>query len=139
MGQHQATTTTRRMEALTVDGCLALLQRQALGRVAFVLPDGSPSIQPVNYLMHEGSVLFRTTYGRTLDTIGAGARVAFEVDGVEADGGWSVVVHGKAEEIWAPDEVAVAAGLPIRPSAPGDRNHFVRILPAAITGRRIAS
>jgi nitroimidazol reductase NimA-like FMN-containing flavoprotein (pyridoxamine 5'-phosphate oxidase superfamily) len=74
-----------------------------------------------------------------LDAIGSGARVAFEVDGFNSSShaGWSVVLHGKAEEIWLPDELEDARHLPINPWAPGDRNHYVRIFPSAITGRRI--
>ena len=128
----------RQIKALSVDECLALLTMATLGRVAFV-HDGEPYIVPVNYLLHEGSVVFRTTYGTTLDTVSAGARVAFEVDRIDEQThlGWSVIVSGKAEEIWLPDEIATATTLPITPWAPGERNHYVRISPSAITGRRI--
>ena len=126
------------IQTLSVDECLALLSSVALGRVAFG-HDGAPHIVPVNYLLHDGTVVFRTTYGTTLDTVSAGARVAFEVDRVDERThlGWSVIVAGKAEEIWLPDEIATAATLPITAWAPGERNHYVRISPSAITGRRI--
>jgi uncharacterized protein len=128
----------REIEILTVDDCLALLASATLGRVAFIHED-APHIVPVNYLLHEGTAVFRTTYGTTLDTISAGARVAFEVDCIDerTHAGWSVIIHGKAEEIWLPEELDAAERLPIAPWAPGDRNHYVRIFPSAITGRRI--
>ena len=65
--------------------------------------------------------------------------MAFEVDGLDAEArtGWSVVVRGKGEEIWLADELAEAKQLPVSSWAPGDRTHFVRILPSAMTGRRI--
>lgn len=128
----------RQIEALSVDDCLALLASATLGRVAFV-HDDAPHLVPVNYLLHEGSVVFRTTYGTTLDSVSAGARVAFEVDRIDEQthAGWSVIIAGKAEEIWLPEEIEAATRLPITPWAPGDRKHYVRIFPSAITGRRI--
>jgi uncharacterized protein len=128
----------REIEILSVDDCLALLESASLGRVAFI-HDDEPHLVPVNYLLHEGTAVFRTTYGTTLDTISAGARVAFEVDRIDEQthAGWSVIIHGKAEEIWLPEELDAAERLPIVPWAPGNRNHYVRIFPSAITGRRI--
>jgi uncharacterized protein len=129
----------RQIETLSVDDCLQLLASASLGRVAFVHED-RPHIVPVNYLLHEGTVIFRTTYGTTLDSISAGARVSFEVDRIDeaTHAGWSVIIHGKAEEIWLPEEIEAATQLPLTPWAPGDRNHYVRIFSSAITGRRIS-
>ena len=128
----------RRIDTLSVDECLDLLASASLGRIAFVHEE-SPHVVPVNYLLHAGTVMFRTSYGTTLDTIAAGARVAFEVDRIDEQthAGWSVIVSGKAEEIWLPEEIEAATRLPISPWAPGDRNHYVRIFSSAISGRRI--
>ncbi len=128
----------RELVDLPVEECLRLLGQQYLGRLAF-LRDGVPELLPVNYLFHEGSVVFRTDRGGLLDQV-HGATVAFEVDEVDAgwQSGWSVVVHGKAQEVWDPDELERARELPLRPWAAGDRVHYVRVLPRAITGRRIA-
>ncbi len=128
----------RDIDVLTVDECLDLLARAAIGRIAYV-SDDEPTVVPVNYLLHEGTVVFRTTYGTTLDTVATGARVAFEVDSFDEGShtGWSVVVRGKAEEIWVPEELQAARTLPLRPWAPGERAHYVRIMPSSITGRRI--
>lgn len=129
---------TRRLEELAVDECLGLLAQQHLGRLAF-LREGSPEVLPVNYVFHEGSVVFRTDLGGLLDEA-HGADVAFEVDHMDpATGtGWSVVVSGRAEEVASPAELARMRELSVRPWAPGDREHYVRVLPRAITGRRIA-
>jgi uncharacterized protein len=51
--------------------------------------------------------------------------------------GWSVIILGVAEEIWRPEELDIARQLPLRPWAPGDRDHYVRILSTQITGRRV--
>lgn len=138
MSADEGAVRARRLEQMTVDECLAALSSAALGRVAFVA-NGDPHIVPVNYVLDEGMVVFRTTYGITLDSIGGGARVAFEVDRYDDQThvGWSVVLIGRAEEIWMPEELEAARTLPLRPWAPGDRAHYVHIAPGTITGRRI--
>ncbi|HEY8340454.1 MAG TPA: pyridoxamine 5'-phosphate oxidase family protein [Egibacteraceae bacterium] len=127
----------RTVTELTVDECLRLLEHQYVGRIATVR-DGLPLVQPVNYVLHEGCVVIRLDYGRLLDEI-HGSQVAFEVDDIDPlyHSGWSVVVQGRAEEVWHPAELEVLRELPLRPWAPGDRDHYVRILPRSITGRRI--
>ncbi|MPZ74251.1 MAG: pyridoxamine 5'-phosphate oxidase family protein [Nitriliruptorales bacterium] len=127
-----------RLEELTVDESLELLAASMIGRLAY-LDDSGPVVLPVNYVMDGGAILLRTTYGALLDTVGSGARVAFEVDRLDAHThtGWSVLVRGKAEEVWLPEELDHARALPLRSWAPGERSHFVRIFPSTITGRRI--
>lgn len=129
--------TRRRLESLSVDDCLRLLASRYIGRIAFVA-NGRPHVLPVNYRLHEGAVVFRTDYGTLLDAVHLAA-VAFEVDAIDADyhTGWSVVVHGKAEEVWRPEELESFRLLPLRPWALGTRGHYVRIFPGEITGRRI--
>jgi hypothetical protein len=48
-------------------------------------------------------------------------------------------VRGEITEVTDPAELARLRGLPLRPWAPGARDHYVRILPAVLTGRRITS
>lgn len=127
----------RGLVKLSVDECLELLGRSYLGRLAFI-EGGKPQLYPLNYRFHEGTVVFRTGWGRLLDAV-HGQPVVFEIDGVDDEyhAGWSVAVHGRAEELWRPEELESARRLPLRPWAPGDRDHYVRIDPTAMTGRRI--
>jgi uncharacterized protein len=69
-----------------------------------------------------------------------GSRVAFEIDGADetARTGWSVVVRGEAVEVTDPAELARLRKLPLDPWAPGAKTHYVRVLPAVLTGRRIS-
>jgi nitroimidazol reductase NimA-like FMN-containing flavoprotein (pyridoxamine 5'-phosphate oxidase superfamily) len=135
--------TTREMrgiDALSRTECLDLLARSHLGRLAFIDRVGVfPIIVPVNYLVHDGSVVFRTGPGAKLAAAVRGADVAFEVD--EADDvertGWSVLVRGTAEEILDPDELAELEHHHLQPQAPGDKRHYVGVDIDLVTGRRI--
>lgn len=131
-------TDRRRLEPLDVDECLRLLGTRYLGRIAYI-KDQRPEILPVNYRLHEGAIVIRTTYGALLDACHL-ATVAFEVDEDDLTdrSGWSVVVQGRAEEIWHEGDLERARELPLRPWAPQPRDHYLRILPGRITGRRIS-
>jgi nitroimidazol reductase NimA-like FMN-containing flavoprotein (pyridoxamine 5'-phosphate oxidase superfamily) len=131
------TPVTTHLEEIPIDECLELLETQPLGRLAYTV-HGKPRIRPLNFAVYQGSVVFRIGYGELLDTIHM-QEVAFEVDHGEIDSrtGWSVIIQGIAEEIWRPEELDDVRRLPMRPWAPGDRDHYVRILSSAITGRRI--
>jgi hypothetical protein len=84
-------------------------------------------------------VVFRADEGTKLNAACRGSRVAFEIDGADttARTGWSVLVRGEAIEVTGPAELARLRKLPLDPWAPGAKAHYVRILPAALTGRRI--
>lgn len=125
-------------QALSVDECLDLLASHQIGRLGFV-SGGEPVILPVNYLLHAGSVLFRTAEGSKLQSAVDQARVAFEVDQIDAErhAGWSILIKGRATEVWTAEELARVRDLPLQPWVPGSREHYVRILSSSITGRRL--
>jgi hypothetical protein len=50
-----------------------------------------------------------------------------------------VIVRGEITEVTDPAELARLRTLPLRVQAPGARDHYVRILPAVLTGRRIVA
>jgi uncharacterized protein len=129
-----------RWQEMTKSECFALLARAHLGRVA-VVDDCGPAVFPVNFVLDRHMVVFRTDEGTKLDAACRGSRVAFEVDGTDPANraGWSVLVRGEAIEVTDPDELARLRKRPLHPWAPGARTHYVRILPAALTGRRISA
>src|SRR5512133_2733503 len=128
-----------RWQELTKQECFRLLAGQQLGRVVLV-DDRGPLALPVNYVVDQHSVLFRTDAGTKLAVASRGARVAFQVDGTDAATrtGWSVLVRGEAVEVTDPAELERVRQLPLSPWAPGPKTRYVRILPTALTGRRIA-
>ena len=127
-------------QELTKSECFALLSGERLGRVA-VVDDQGPNVLPVNFVLDRHMVVFRTDEGTKLDAAARGSRVAFEVDGTDEASrtGWSVVVRGEAAEVTDPTELARLRRLPLSPWAPGAKAHYVRILPAKLTGRRISA
>jgi uncharacterized protein len=125
---------------LTRSECFELLAREHLGRVA-VVDDRGPVVVPVNFALDRHMVVFRTDEGTKLDAASRGSRVAFEVDGSDAVAhtGWSVLIRGEAVEVTDPAELARLRKLPLTPWAPGPKARYVRVLPAALTGRRISA
>jgi nitroimidazol reductase NimA-like FMN-containing flavoprotein (pyridoxamine 5'-phosphate oxidase superfamily) len=133
-----ATTGAGAIEILPADVCLRFLQQGSLGRLAFAIA-GQPEIFPVNYSMDGDVIMLRTAPGTKLRHA-PHRRVAFEIDGVDADAGvaWSVVVKGLLEDITTrSDPFSIARReVQVNTLAPGERRHSLAIYPAEISGRR---
>lgn len=117
--------------------CWALLDKVDVGRLGVAIMN-VPDIFPVNFIVHRGHVVFRTAEGTKLAAAVLGQAVAFEVDGYDGEAGvaWSVVIHGRADEIEKMEEVYAALDLPLFPWHAGPKSRFVRIRATTITGRR---
>ncbi|MFJ2029661.1 pyridoxamine 5'-phosphate oxidase family protein [Streptosporangium sp. NPDC087985] len=136
--------TRSRLERLDPDECMRLISPGGVGRVAFTNPTG-PVVIPVNYVIHSGAVLLRTAFGGPLDedlrtgVKGVEFKIAFEVDRVDDPNrqGWSVLVRGAAHHVSSEEEKAAVASAGVEPWAGGERELYIRITPAEITGRLI--
>jgi nitroimidazol reductase NimA-like FMN-containing flavoprotein (pyridoxamine 5'-phosphate oxidase superfamily) len=117
--------------------CWELLDRAQVGRLAVDIA-GQPDIFPINFLVNEGGIVFRSAAGTKLAGAVLNRFVAFEIDGYEPDDrvAWSVVVKGQARAIEAMQEVFDAEELPLYPWLAWDKPNFVRIEPMVVTGRR---
>lgn len=132
------------LEKLDEAECMRLLAPGGIGRLCFS-GQYDLTVLPVNYLLHNGGILFRTAPEGTTDedlrtgTARAEYRVAFEVDDFDADTreGWSVLVQGPAHHLDSDEERADATASGLQTWAGSDRDHFIAITPARITGRRI--
>ena len=126
------------MTVLSYEECVERLGLDSVGRVAF-LADGDVQVFPVNYRWHDGAVVFRTAEGTKLSAAEFHKPVAFEIDGWNAEhqAGWSVVAKGLAKEVTDEDMIAELDSLGLRPWAGEEKNHWVRIRPDEITGRKI--
>jgi len=129
-----------RVQELTRSACFELLANEHLGRVG-ITDDRGPVVFPVNFALDRHTVVFRTDAGTKLRAARQGSRVCFEADGTDlaSHTRWSVIVRGEITEVTDRAELARLRELPLRQWGPGARNHYVRILPAVVTGRRIAA
>jgi nitroimidazol reductase NimA-like FMN-containing flavoprotein (pyridoxamine 5'-phosphate oxidase superfamily) len=132
------------IEVLDEAECLKLVERGEVGRLGYSGRYG-PAVIPVNYRLHEGTIVFRTTPASPLDEdlrtgiAGAGYKVAFEIDSIDtaAREGWSVMVQGAAHPVEDHAERAELTRAGVDPWPGGDKELFIRIAPTRITGRRI--
>ena len=114
--------------------CLSLLRTQKVGRIAFT-DDSGPDALPVNYSLDGEDILIATTGYSSMARAATGARVAFEVDEIDAytESGWSVVIRGHAHRA-SPFETN---DNPPYPWVEGNRGYIIRITPDVVTGRRL--
>jgi transcriptional regulator with XRE-family HTH domain len=119
---------------------LQLLGASGIGRVA-LWTDTGPIVVPVNYVVIEDDVVFRTA----LDTAVAGSvlsgdtgEVAFEVDRIDdaLQQGWSVLVVGPPRELTDPHLLEVLHR-DLQPWAAGSREVFIAVRMDRVTGRRL--
>jgi nitroimidazol reductase NimA-like FMN-containing flavoprotein (pyridoxamine 5'-phosphate oxidase superfamily) len=118
---------------------MKLLARANVGRVG-AHHGALPVILPVTFEVTPEGIVLRTRRGSTLATAADAAVVAFEVDQFDPidHGGWSVMVVGLATAITAEADLLAARELPLRSwAADCTADHYVRISPELVTGRRI--
>jgi nitroimidazol reductase NimA-like FMN-containing flavoprotein (pyridoxamine 5'-phosphate oxidase superfamily) len=132
------------LEELDEAECLRLITPGGIGRIAYSGRYG-PTVLPVNYKLHQGSIVFRTAQDSPTDEdlrtgiAHAEYKVAFEIDDVDsaAREGWSVLIQGPLHHVESDAERASAMEAGVEPWPGGDRELFLRITPSRITGRRI--
>ena len=128
------------IEVISRAECLELMATEPVGRLA-VVDHGSPHVVPVNFVLDGEDVIFQSFAGTKVERLATGP-VCFEVDRVDpaTRSGWSVVIHGRGEEVtrWDPRERQERLEhLGVDPWASGEKPHLVRIVASTITGRRI--
>lgn len=135
---HQPPEQRPALEPLTAAECRAYLGTGGVGRFLFDAERG-PVAVPVNFRMLDDDVVFRTGMGTGQSAGTAQQRVSFEVDHLDEvlGEGWSVLISGQAHTVSDPAELARVAALGIEPWAGGNRDLYVRLVPAVVTGRRI--
>jgi uncharacterized protein len=129
------------LRELSVEECERLLASGVAGRVAVSTPDG-PHIVPINYSVHERSVVFRTSPYSVLGTYGRDTLLAFEIDHFDYDRhqGWSVVVRGRGDVVGdLAEQRQIEADWPPRPWAEGVRTMMLRIPYDEVSGRRLGA
>jgi uncharacterized protein len=112
-----------------------LLASVTLGRLVTSV-DGQPEIFPVNFVVQRRTLLIRTAEGRKLVSAAINNRVVFEVDDHNVAEGWSVIVKGTARTLRTDDELEEAERAQLLPWTATAKQHYVRVMPQSVTGRR---
>lgn len=128
------------LEQLTEEECLARLKTVDYGRVAVVTGEGRPEIFPVNFVLHDRTVVFVTGSLILLSWAPFG-HVAFEADHIDGTTheGWDVVVKGEGADITdAVDTFSSEARSEKFDSwAPGPKAHWIAVNNPSFSGRRL--
>ena len=125
------------VEELLPVACLRLLTTQTVGRLAIRDQQGI-DVFPVNYVVTDGEIFFRSGPGTKMVRLTAAPEVTFEADGEEEGRLWSVVVRGVAERLGRDDQIQSSRVEAVSTSHPTEKFNYVRIRPLKISGRRFA-
>ena len=137
-------TTPSRIEELDEADCLRLIAAGGIGRIAYAGRYGQ-TVLPVNYQLLDNTIVFRTGEDSPLEEdLQTGIRhaeyqVAFEIDEINLaeQSGWSVLIQGSAHHVDSEAERAAVRQTGVQPWSGGAKEHYIRIVPTRITGRRI--
>ena len=121
---------------LRAEECWDLLGEALVGRLAVIGADGGPDIFPVNALVHERRIYFRSGGGTKMRQVAADGRVAFETDGFDPPWRWSVVIRGTARRLDRDDEIEASGVLGLATLSPAPKNDFCVVTPIQVSGRR---
>jgi nitroimidazol reductase NimA-like FMN-containing flavoprotein (pyridoxamine 5'-phosphate oxidase superfamily) len=123
------------VEELTEEECWQRLATEQIGRVA-IAAGGGPRIFPVNHLVHDHIVSFRTGTGQKSDESWSHPEVAFEVDGERGKAFWSVVVEGTSTMLAEDDPTLPAAFRTLFTVDPSPKHIVISITAHHISGRQ---
>ena len=131
---------TTGLEVIPLMECVRLVETNEVARVAFV-HDGTIQLYPINYAWDGEGMVFRTETGSPLADA-AGSEMVAETDGTDqrARSGWSIIARGTAEFVdptRKPELAARLKRLALYPWAGGEKEIWLRLIPAPMTGRRV--
>ncbi|GHI69988.1 helix-turn-helix domain-containing protein [Streptomyces nojiriensis] len=118
--------------------CRRLLNTHGVGRIGVFTSEG-PAVLPVNYLIAGTDIAFRTS-AEAVTAAAAGTEAAFEIDNIDdvTATGWSVLAVGELAAVTDPPELhRLGTTARSQPWAGGPRDHWMKLTPARITGRRV--
>ena len=121
--------------------CLRLMASVPVGRIIYTR-QALPAVELVNFALDDdGDIIIRTDRSGKLAAATRGAVVAFEADSVDTDHhvGWSVTAIGHSHDVTGPDEIDRLERMGLSSWAPGERDHFIRISPGILHGRRLSA
>ena len=111
-----------------------LLADVRLGRLVTSF-GGQLEIFPVNFVVADRTVLFRTAEGTKLFTTVMSDEVLFEADDHTEEGGWSVIVRGAPHILSTAEEIHAADRAGLIPWVATEKLRYVRITPSQVSAR----
>jgi nitroimidazol reductase NimA-like FMN-containing flavoprotein (pyridoxamine 5'-phosphate oxidase superfamily) len=125
------------LEILHLGDCYSLLGSVPVGRIGFIEGDEAV-ILPVSFVLDGQDIVFTTGARARLSAVEVGHYVTFEADSYDQQTGacWSVTAMGLAEIIGSAEEAARLDALGLMSWSGSAERVWVRIRPAAISGRR---
>ena len=128
------------LQRLSRDDCLTLLASVPAGRIIYTRR-ALPAVELVTFALDGGDIVIRTGRGGRLAAATRGAVVAFEADQLDPAGqsGWSVTAVGPSSAVTDPGDLARLRTMGLTSWAPGERDHFIRISPVMLNGRRLCA
>jgi hypothetical protein len=126
------------LEQLSRDECLRLMASVSVGRIIYTRR-ALPAVELVNFALDHGDIIIRTDRGGKLAVATQHSVVGFEADRLDADqqAGWSVTAIGQSQEVTDPAEIGQLQKIGLTSWTPGVREHFIRISPEILNGRRL--
>src|SRR5216683_7841025 len=126
------------LRQLPRDECLQLMASVPVGRVIYTRR-ALPAAELVNCALDHGDIVIRTDRSGKLAAAARGAVVAFEADCLDPaqQAGWSVTAIGPSQEVTDAEEIGRLQKMGLTSWAPGAREHFIRISPVMLNGRRL--
>lgn len=121
-------------DVLDVERCRRLLRTHELGRLAIRRGD-TVDIFPINYLVFDDQLYFRSAPGSKLMDLTESPNIAFEIDGRSGRQLWSVVVHGVARRLSADEEIERSGIQSLQTAQGGEKVNYVTIRIDEISGR----
>jgi nitroimidazol reductase NimA-like FMN-containing flavoprotein (pyridoxamine 5'-phosphate oxidase superfamily) len=121
-------------DVLDLERCRHLLRTHELGRLA-VRREETVDIFPINYLVFDDELYFRSAPGSKLMDLTQSPRVAFEIDGRSGRRLWSVVVHGVARRLNDDEEIERSGIRTLQAAHDGEKLNYVAIGTESISGR----
>ncbi len=120
---------------MTEDACWNALGSLGIGHLALRAEPVGVTIYPVNYLVTDRQLLFKSAPGTKLTELADHPFVALQVEKL-VDGWWfSVMVKGKAERLAFDDDIESSGILELDAAQGGEKLNYVRIDPDVIAGR----
>jgi uncharacterized protein len=118
--------------------CMELLAAKSVGRIAYAVDNGA-RILPVNYILNNDSIIFRTVPAGEIFHHALESICAFEIDETDEffEAGWSVVAVGRLELATEEDFASMRYGKLPQPWAGGNRWMFLRLPCDQVSGRRV--